>query len=303
MLGRDICRWLQRKVGKTWEESRKVVSGGRLVWYTGRPDVELWTEHWGKIPLENLLRAADRGNYPYRALLQKVLLRDRLVIEAGCGPGHIVLGLQRDGFDVIGIEWSRTVVERVKAIAPDCRIRQGDVLRLDIDDGWAGSCISLGVVEHFREGPDRALTEANRVLMPGGCLVLAVPYFNPWREWKARYELYPKPPAPPSLAEFYQYAFSEREMSDYLRRFGFTVTSTEFLEALLGIGWECGRLDQWLRRFEPTKKLLGLSEHLGPIRRLFGHNSVFIARKTMSVSDSKSTTDRDAHVELRGHES
>jgi SAM-dependent methyltransferase len=41
-----------------------------------------------------------------------------------------------------------------------------------------GGYLSLGVIEHFSEGPQKALAEACRVLKPGGVFVCAVPTRN-----------------------------------------------------------------------------------------------------------------------------
>ena len=234
-------RLLNALLSKPWEESRKLPVNGRLAWYTGPPSQHLWTEHWGGVDLASPLTDARRSRYPHRLLLRRLLPANGRVIEAGCGPAHIVLGLQRDGYQAIGIEWSEEVVRRVKVLAPECRIQQGDVRRLDFPDGYANGYISLGVVEHFPEGPEAILTEARRVLADGGWLILSVPHFNPWRQWKARHELYEPPAVPPDPAHFYQYAFRAEEMTKTLEGLGFEVVDTDGLGVLFGFGREFGR--------------------------------------------------------------
>src|SRR5258705_3003446 len=47
--------------------------------------------------------------------------------------------------------------------------------RLPIPDGVADTVVSFQVLEHLNE-PQTMLDEAHRILAPGGCLVLAVPF-------------------------------------------------------------------------------------------------------------------------------
>jgi SAM-dependent methyltransferase len=53
--------------------------------------------------------------------------------------------------------------------------------RLPIEDGSANVVLLLEVVEHFYQDPMFALAEANRILAPGGKLVMTTPNLASWR--------------------------------------------------------------------------------------------------------------------------
>lgn len=269
---------------KTWEETKKVPQNGRLVWYTGAADVEHWAQSIAEWDVAALLTRARRGEYSHRTLLLRFLPKDRPILDGGCSVGAIVTGLQADGYDAVGIDWSSQIVERAKSIAPDLNIHVGDVLNVPYPDGHFGGYVSLGIVEHFLEGPDRALAEANRVLSTGGCLILSVPYFSRVRQFKARWKLYPKPPTPPDPGDFYQYAFSEREMADLLRKHGFEVQVVDYSEVLIGVGRELGVVGEKLRRGKRTASMIGRGERLRVLRRLIGHSIIFVAKKARSIA-------------------
>ena len=197
---------------RTWDETKKMPENGRLAWYTGTADVDYWTNATDKLGAAALLSRAREADYLHRSLLLQFLPTDMPILDGGCNIGHIVHGLQADGYDAVGIEWSPHIVEWARSIVPDLNISVGDVNNIPFPDGYFGGYISLGVIEHFPDGPDKSLAEANRVLCNDGHLILTVPYFSLVRQLKARLRLYPRPPSKPEPKDFYQYAFSQDEM-------------------------------------------------------------------------------------------
>lgn len=267
-----------------WEDSRKVVADGRLIWYSGAKTAAAWNDHWRETDAKGLLDAARQGHYSYRRLLHQCLDKKKPVLEGGCGVGYIVIGLQTDGYDVLGVEQSAQVVDFVKELAPDCNIMVGDILNLaDTPDSHYGSYISLGVVEHLPHGPEEALKEVNRVTCQGGTLLISVPHFNPWRRFKHRWHLYPMPPETLDPEDFYQYAFTKREFTALLQRSGFRVEFTDHTSAPGGIGREFGAIGRKLRRWPLISQLLAATEHIGLLRRLFGHSAIYLAKKVGPV--------------------
>jgi len=158
-------------------------------------------------------------------------------------------------------------VQAVRALYPDLPIHVGDATWLEVLDGYYSGYISLGVVEHRREGPEPFLQEAYRVLEPGGVAFISVPYFHPLRRLKAYLRMYR---GRPEGLEFYQYAFTETEFATLLQ-----AASFEIIDRMLyggfkgvkdeipllcqmfewrGIGW---RLQRWLRSWEWAERNLG----------------------------------------------
>jgi len=159
-----------------------------------------------------------------RDLLLERLPRDGLILDAGCGAGRWLLYLRGKGFRVIGLDRSHEGLGRAHAHDPGLPLVTGDVAEKPIASGCSAAVLSSGVVEHFEEGPARALEEARRVLEPGGLLFVAVPYNSPLRRFFYH----------PALAlirqvtawggmrwEFAEYRFTAREMRRILERAGF----------------------------------------------------------------------------------
>jgi SAM-dependent methyltransferase len=105
------------------------------------------------------------------------------VLDAGCGPGHLLRALASRGFRVTGMDASpgmlrvaRATLEGLASAFP-VSFALGNIELLPFRDGAFDLVCSNGVIEYLRE--DRvALLEMFRVLRPGGRLIL--PVTNAW---------------------------------------------------------------------------------------------------------------------------
>jgi SAM-dependent methyltransferase len=96
------------------------------------------------------------------------------VLDCGCGPGSITVGLAQAVApgDVIGIDVEPAQVERARALAAErgienVRFERGDIYRLPFPDGSFDAVFEHALLVHLRE-PLAALREMRRVLAPGG---------------------------------------------------------------------------------------------------------------------------------------
>ena len=96
-------------------------------------------------------------------------VRDREILEAGCGTGLILDGLSRIARRAVGVDISAGMLE--KARARGLEVLKGSVTDLPFADDSFDAVVSFKVLAHV---PDlrRALAECARVTRPGGTLVL-----------------------------------------------------------------------------------------------------------------------------------
>lgn len=96
------------------------------------------------------------------------------IVDVGCGPGHAAQRAERLGATVVGID-PAPVMLRVARLRWRRRVRLdwrvGTAEELPVDDGWATVLWSLATVHHWAD-IDAGLSEASRVLGPGGRLVV-----------------------------------------------------------------------------------------------------------------------------------
>lgn len=156
------------------------------------------------------------------------LPKDEAILDAGCGLARWVFYLRQQGYRVLGTDYSHEALAQAMRHSQSAPLFCSDTLKLPLQDGSLGGIISLGVIEHAVEGPQKALRELHRVLRPGGIALVAVPYNNPWRRvlinHLRRFRDWQKERAGLKLA-FAEYRFSARELSGFLRDAGFEVLS------------------------------------------------------------------------------
>ena len=169
--------------------------------------------------MEELLRIARES--PLTDLIERNLPATGRVLEAGCGLGQYVLLLRERGRAAVGADWSLEALRAgARAGAP---VSVMDLRALAVATGAVAAYLSLGVVEHDPDGPDAILTEAARVVPAGGWLLLSVPYWNGVRRLGAPYLRRRARLTRAAGGQFYQYAFTRRELGQRLAAHGFAV--------------------------------------------------------------------------------
>ena len=192
-----------------------------------------WTEVWEKEggPRGQLDKVARQDEYGVMRSYLDEIPKGRL-LDAGCGLGDWVLFLEREGFEVMGLDISRKTVEQLRKRFPDKDFQAGDIRDTRMADNAFDACFSWGVFEHFENGPGDCLREAFRILKPGGLLFASVPFDN-WR--MSTKGTFAKPAEANSKERFYQYRFTRTEWARELVRAGFEVEALEPIHKRQGV--------------------------------------------------------------------
>lgn len=98
------------------------------------------------------------------------------ILEVGTGGGALIADMVNQGFtSVVGIDMSELAVAAAQHRGLS-QVRQGDATALEYGDDSFDVVIASDVLEHLVD-ERKALAEWNRVLKPGGHLIIFVPAF------------------------------------------------------------------------------------------------------------------------------
>lgn len=132
---------------------------------------------WSKRTIKEELEAIKIETAP-RIMFIKYLDKNSKIIDAGCGFGKWLIYLNQYGYNIIGIDNNEMVISKLKKYNNSLQVELGNILTINYPDNYFDAYISMGVVEHFENGPLTALNEAYRVLKPNGLIFLSTPAVN-----------------------------------------------------------------------------------------------------------------------------
>ncbi|MFT4689595.1 MAG: class I SAM-dependent methyltransferase [Verrucomicrobiia bacterium] len=119
-------------------------------------------------------------------------LSEQTVLDAGCGTGNYLPALTGKVAKVEGVELNPGMLGTAQAKMadhPELRLQEGSVLELPIEDGSCDGVVVNYVLHHLEDGSDpsfaatqKSIAEFQRVLAPGGTLIIQTCYHEQYRQ-------------------------------------------------------------------------------------------------------------------------
>jgi SAM-dependent methyltransferase len=272
---------------------------------------------WDKKDMDALLATCETdGIFPY---IEKYMPAPSRVLESGCGAGRYVKYLHDRGWDVVGLEWDKEAVDMIRNYWPECTAVQGDSANSPFEENSFDGVISLGVIEHWIDGPQAPLKDIYRILKPGGLAIITAPCLNTirkikkvtwWNEivsennatmrWLRKdgevpnrknkeYLYWPYP----TYGDFFEYRFTKKEFIDEISKAGFRVIEHSPIAVVDGLYHELNPGKKLIKyedrqfKLSPAAKILQKSLSLAPFT--YTHHQLAIVVKEELPRKSRET--------------
>jgi 2-polyprenyl-3-methyl-5-hydroxy-6-metoxy-1,4-benzoquinol methylase len=165
-----------------------------------------------------------------RRILPEIKGNYRNILDIGSGQGIITYEIARrfPQSEVVGIDILENLVERDNRVAKiigleNCRFEVMDIMNIDYEN-YFDLVVTVDILEHIKDD-ERALKQFNKVLKPGGLLLLHVPaYERRWLffGWKVNFD----------VDGHFRPGYSIEDISKKINDAGF-----EIVEAYHSYGW------------------------------------------------------------------
>ncbi|NIZ00163.1 class I SAM-dependent methyltransferase [Thalassospira lucentensis] len=199
-----------------------------------------WSSVWQDLAItSDLVQKKIEASDEYRVISDYLseLPAGASFLDGGCGMGEWVNYLHRRGFKPTDLDMSSSTISRLKKEFPNLQWETGDINKLSHTDKSFDAYISWGTFEHFEAGLSTPISEAYRILKPGGFLFITVPqdslrlFFQKYHgDWNNTHQDAGKKYA------FYQWRLTKREIAFEVKQQPFIIKSIPQIHKTQGIG-------------------------------------------------------------------
>lgn len=137
--------------------------------YRSKHNTKYWENRWSKIRADNPIQ--NEKIYPIKFANMIVKDKNQKILEAGCGAGRVLRYYHEKNFQIVGIEFIKSIIKTLKEVDNSLDVRYGNILNLDFSDKYFDVILAFGLYHNFHsEELSKSLRETYRVLKNGGKL-------------------------------------------------------------------------------------------------------------------------------------
>lgn len=143
--------------------------------YRNNNNKDYWTKRWGDIDADDAM--VNEKTYPLKFTNESLKFnnnKSQKILEAGCGPGRIVKYLNNNGYNVTGIDFIGSAINKIKLTDPLLDVHEQSILKTKFKDEEFDTILAFGLYHNFKyDDIILSLNETMRILKKGGILCLS----------------------------------------------------------------------------------------------------------------------------------
>ena len=132
---------------------------------------DYWEKRWNNVSVDEAM--TNENVYPLKFTINAIKYQDKSqkILEAGCGPGRIVKYLFNKGYNVTGIDFIKTAIDKIKKDSPFLDVSTQSIMKTNFNDEQFDTILAFGLYHNFKiEDVIIAINETLRILKSGGIL-------------------------------------------------------------------------------------------------------------------------------------
>lgn len=136
--------------------------------YREKNNKSYWTERWVGIDVDEPMK--NKEKYPLKYSIFSIKDKNKLILEAGCGAGRILRYYHNNGYKIIGIDFIKEAIDKLKKKDSSLKVKEGDITNLEFEDNLFDYILAFGLFHNLENNLDKAIKESFRVLKKGGTI-------------------------------------------------------------------------------------------------------------------------------------
>lgn len=131
-----------------------------------------WKDRWEKIDADNEMTA--QNNYPLKYALKTITNKRGKILEAGCGNGRILRFFHNRSFDIEGIDYINSAIQKLKKEDNSLNVKVQNILKTDYQNNTFDFILAFGLYHNFEiDNVIQSLKESIRILKKKGKICLS----------------------------------------------------------------------------------------------------------------------------------
>ena len=130
-----------------------------------------WTQRWESIDADDVM--LNENIYPLKYAIEAISSNSKKqkILEAGCGAGRILNYFHQKDYNIVGIDFIESAINKIKNKNKNINVHTMDILNTNFKDQEFDTILSFGLYHNFQiENLKKSLNETKRILSNNGIL-------------------------------------------------------------------------------------------------------------------------------------